>query len=114
MVRGVIEELRGILASKHAPRDILIELTGSGAPNKESAKLALESIKELPFRRMAAFSKAPIRVQAVKEIFKLADSSDRLKLFRDETDARNWLEDVSPGGKLKRQVKRVLPKTKHP
>ena len=92
-VQEVRKQIEAILDENHGPRDILASMGDFGAPQRDAMKEAIAFFREVPFDRIAAFGTKPARIVATNLVMRAAGSSDRLKIFRSEDDARAWLEE---------------------
>lgn len=77
---------------KDGPRDILVDASrlsrgdGTGLPH------AINALKTLPFKRFAFFGGNPRYINIrIKELTETIGEPERLKFFRREENAREWL-----------------------
>lgn len=110
-VQAIRREVESRLAMKRGPRDILVDLSGADVPDKAALMRSLEFLREVPFRRMAAFGGTPALMLLVNTLLKEGGPNDRLKVFRDQKLARMWLEyaDNPVRAKLRQQKNRLRP-----
>jgi len=107
-VRRRVEEL---LTQKHGPKDILVRHQGApNLPDKQAIEATMQSLREVPFRRLAVVTTTPKRMEVTHGLFQALDASDRLKLFRDEGLAREWLKEA--GHPIRTKLKKHTPHPK--
>lgn len=87
-------EVNALLVQRRGPRDVLVDVRDAGIPSRRSVEISLEFLRTAPFRRMAVFGTQPSLMILVNSMLKLSGGNERLKIFRDETLARQWLEEA--------------------
>lgn len=110
-VGGIRKEIESLLDSKHGPCDLLVDVTRAEVPGELASQAALLAVQEVPFRRLAVFGGKPGMLQHVHQLLAEGGGNERLKVFRSEALAREWLEQASHPmrTKLKHQTERLRP-----
>lgn len=110
-VSAIRKEIESLLSLKHGPRDILVDATRADVPNQQSFEMSLLAVQEVPFRRLAVFGGKPAMLRHVHHLLEKGGNNERLKVFRSEVPAREWLEQASHPmlTKLKQQTERLRP-----
>jgi hypothetical protein len=93
ILRMLHHDLKGILANKKMPKDILVNLYGEGMPLPGVAEESARLYRDLPYGRVARFSESEPRRQAARDAARLSGKPDRMKTFENEEDARVWLKN---------------------
>lgn len=77
--------------SKEGPHDILVDMSGT-PPDTGIPSNLQDYFKDLPFKRYAIFGGAHPIMLPLKELVDSLSDHPNLKFFRNEEDARAWLE----------------------
>ena len=110
-VAAIRKEIEAFLGRKRGPRDLLVDITSSEVPSEEAFRVSLTAVQEVPFRRLAVFGGKPAVLLNTHQMMEEGGSNDRLKVFRSEALARQWLRQAGHPvrAKLKQQTERLLP-----
>jgi hypothetical protein len=88
--------------------NVLVNLDGVTAADDDSAEEAKKFFVNLPFKRMAIYGGSALVSMSTKILIRFLVNPDQVKIFRTETQAREWLESVgSVKGKLKVGVNKI-------
>jgi hypothetical protein len=105
-VLRIRKEIENIIKNG-GPRDILGSVQKAGVPSRETLKVSVKFLREVPFDRVAVYGNNKSVMLVVNLLLKASGSNDRFKFFRNEEDARAWLVK----GSRRRKMKRFLRKT---
>lgn len=85
------EELAQLLSSSTETKDLLVDLTNNCHVDEQTQQQAIKAYYKLSFRRVAIIACKPDILVAMRNIVKPLDPHTNIKIFRNETDALNWL-----------------------
>lgn len=95
-VMAIREKIIKIANRNPQPLDILVISRGVGAPNMSAIQVALQGLLDVPFRRLAVAGETPDRLESARMVVRGGNDEERLKVFRNEEDARAWLDEGQP------------------
>lgn len=104
-------EVQSLLHSPKGPKDLLINLEDAEIPGLSALKRAMGYLDTGSFRRLAIYgSGQPGVLNLTSKMLHATDKGDKLKAFREEKHARDWLQES--GHPLKAKVRKHLHRSK--
>lgn len=81
-----------LLDRPDGPKDILVNIDKLKTPDKGTIRASLDFMRTGQFRRLAVYGKnLPPLMMLTSKVVKSVGGDDRIKIFRDEEHARDWL-----------------------
>lgn len=94
-IMNIRDKALSIIKEKGKPVDILIDLKQAEVVTPEAKEEGKKLLEDVPFRRMAIFTSRPSVVSMANWIVKTVSDNNKVKLFRDEQLAYEWLSKAS-------------------
>ena len=94
-IMNIRDKALSITKEKGKPVDILIDLKQAEVVTPEAKEESKKLLEDVPFRRMAIFTNRPSVVSMANWIVKTVSDNNKVKLFRDEQLAYEWLTKAS-------------------
>lgn len=92
-VKAIRREVKRLMAADKSRRKILVIVKSDSSIDMLSTKASIQSLKEIPYERIAIVASIPQRIAGAKGVVQASRVKERARIFRDEEDARAWLAE---------------------